>query len=228
MTKPTATPRPTRGLDPESIESAARAAAARAAAEAYHEHRLDAASGTAGPAPIGETENPAGAADPGAARRPRVVVGVDGSEQGRAALRWAADEARRLSAELVVVRAWEPEPIVSAPMVPVVVTPREVEEEATHELQHDLRDIDPVGLTLTTLVEAGGAGTLLEKHSHDADLLVVGSHGRGAVRSILLGSVSRHLIATAACPVVVVPPRAQVPLARTAEADRTEGVSAPR
>ena len=46
----------------------------------------------------------------------------------------------------------------------------------------------------------------LTRHAHDAQLLVVGTRGRGGVRSMLLGSVGREMIQRAACPVVVVPP----------------------
>jgi len=52
------------------------------------------------------------------------------------------------------------------------------------------------------LVE-GDAGEALVLQSADADLVVVGSHGRSGIKAALLGSVSRHVIDRAACPVVV-------------------------
>jgi nucleotide-binding universal stress UspA family protein len=54
-------------------------------------------------------------------------------------------------------------------------------------------------------VEPGPAAALLVRHSAEADLLVVGSRGRGAVRGALLGSVALHSVSAADCPVVVVP-----------------------
>jgi nucleotide-binding universal stress UspA family protein len=54
-------------------------------------------------------------------------------------------------------------------------------------------------------VEPGPAVAQLVRHSTDADLLVVGSRGRSAVRSALLGSVALHSVSAAECPVVVVP-----------------------
>jgi nucleotide-binding universal stress UspA family protein len=63
-----------------------------------------------------------------------------------------------------------------------------------------VRDV-PVSLH----VEPGPAAAQLVRHSADADLLVVGSRGRSAVRSALLGSVALHSVSAAECPVVVVP-----------------------
>jgi nucleotide-binding universal stress UspA family protein len=53
------------------------------------------------------------------------------------------------------------------------------------------------------LVE-GDAGDALVSESAGADLVVVGSHGRTGIKAALLGSVSRHVVDRAACPVVVV------------------------
>ena len=53
------------------------------------------------------------------------------------------------------------------------------------------------------LVE-GDAGAALVSESAGADLVVVGSHGRSGIKAALLGSVSRHVVDRAACPVVVV------------------------
>jgi nucleotide-binding universal stress UspA family protein len=53
------------------------------------------------------------------------------------------------------------------------------------------------------LVE-GDAGDVLVSESAGADLVVVGSHGRSGIKAVLLGSVSRHVVERAACPVVVV------------------------
>jgi nucleotide-binding universal stress UspA family protein len=60
--------------------------------------------------------------------------------------------------------------------------------------------------------EPGALLTLAREE--DAALIVVGSRGLGAVRSALLGSFSRSVLADAPCPVVVVPPGATLPSAR--------------
>ena len=53
---------------------------------------------------------------------------------------------------------------------------------------------------------------LLVERSHDLDLLVIGSRGYGPLHSVLLGGVSGRVIRDAACPVIVVPRGAEVPL----------------
>jgi nucleotide-binding universal stress UspA family protein len=73
--------------------------------------------------------------------------------------------------------------------------------DGIRESDLEVRDV-PVSLH----IEPGPAAARLVQLSEDADLLVVGSRGRSAVRSALLGSVSLHCASAAGCPVVVVPP----------------------
>jgi nucleotide-binding universal stress UspA family protein len=73
--------------------------------------------------------------------------------------------------------------------------------DRVRESDLEVRDV-PVSLH----IEPGPAAARLVRLSEDADLLVVGSRGRGLVRSALLGSVALHCASAAGCPVVVVPP----------------------
>jgi nucleotide-binding universal stress UspA family protein len=78
--------------------------------------------------------------------------------------------------------------------------------EAIRAGTSDARDVE------TRLVEGSPAERLLEVvREEDADFLVVGSRGRGAIAGGLLGSVARDLTQTATCPLVVVPPNASSP-----------------
>ncbi len=137
----------------------------------------------------------------------KVVVGVDGSECGRAALHWAAEEARRRGAELVVVSAWVPQGPMAGPMLApgadlwadTIESTREMLDEQVKPLK------DAEGLTWRTELVGGPPYEALEEASAEADLLVVGNHGRGAFRRAFLGSVSRHVCRHARCPVVVIP-----------------------
>jgi nucleotide-binding universal stress UspA family protein len=143
----------------------------------------------------------------------RIVVGVDGSETSRHALRWAAEEARNHAAQLHVVHAWE----VPAPSVAVGVTsgrrtaPAEGQHDEASRLVADVvRDElgeQPPGDVRTSIGRGPAAGVLLDA-ARDADLLVVGSRGLGGFRGLLLGSVSSKMASHAPCPVVIVRPAA--------------------
>ena len=52
----------------------------------------------------------------------------------------------------------------------------------------------------------GIAGEAILANAHDAELIVVGTHARGALGELVLGSVSHHVVKNSRCPVVVVPP----------------------
>ncbi len=136
----------------------------------------------------------------------KIVVGVDGSPESLVALEWAFNAALLSGAELSVVHAWlYPYPVSES-------SPREVrlpmEADAENELQSSL---DSLGSRLTDgsvvihpeLREDSAVDALL-KESDGADLVVVGSRGRGGFRARLLGSVSRTLVQHASCPVAVI------------------------
>jgi nucleotide-binding universal stress UspA family protein len=141
----------------------------------------------------------------------RVVVGVDGSDGSGTALRWALAAAARRGAELEVVAVypvglpWRWDPAIDAPHVEAVR--RDVEERARafgSEVRAGISGVDAVPVQVVTA--PGHAATVLVERSEGADLLVVGSRGRGIARSALLGSVALHCATDAHCPVVVVHP----------------------
>lgn len=134
-----------------------------------------------------------------------IVVGVDGSDCSAAAFAAACFEARRSGSRLDVVHAW----LVTEPGFPVPLSARaEVEmreqvEKALHEhVEELLASVGP--LPLDEHVDYGHPGHVLTDRSRDADLAVVGSRGRGALRAAILGSVSQYLVEHAHCPVLVV------------------------
>jgi len=138
-----------------------------------------------------------------------IVVGVDGSAGGRAALEFAAREAALRKARLRLVCAWEIEPAVygggfaptldqgtvdSFRLGAEAVVEKEV--AAAKELQPEI-DCDG------RAVQGQPADVLLEE-AGDADLIVVGNRGHGGFASLLLGSVSHQVVQHAPCPVTVV------------------------
>ena len=135
-----------------------------------------------------------------------IVVGIDGSEASRDALRWAYDEARMRSAALRVVHVW-----VYPYLGPRtgVHEPRELMEgdAATllaGELEEFRAEVPDNEVPIETRLLEGSAADGLVAESRDADLVVVGTRGRGGFSSLLLGSVSAEVAHHARCPVVLV------------------------
>lgn len=147
------------------------------------------------------------------ADRSVIVVGVDETASSRRALAWAAREAVRRSATLKVITAWTWEAVEGAPLA-AVDPPAMMETAETTQseaLEAVLAELETKPVVAREIVQSAASEALVEA-SREADLVVVGTHGRGPVRSFLLGSVSQSVIRHAQCPVVVMPPAREVHL----------------
>ncbi len=131
-----------------------------------------------------------------------VVVGVDGSEESRQALRWAFQYAQMSNAPVEAVIAWE---IPASYGWPVVYDDVQFEKQAGEALEEAIHDVLGENAdAVTRRVEQGHPASVLIAASEHAQLLVVGSRGHGAFAGMLMGSVSRHCVQHAHCPVVVI------------------------
>lgn len=141
----------------------------------------------------------------------RVVVGVDGSADCRAALRFAFDEAARRDAGLVALHAVKlPEAFPPADLWIEPEPPRwsdEVEQAVAESLAWCARHHPDVPVERRLVV--GHPVQALAKISASADLVVVGGRGRSAFTGLLLGSVARGLVHHSACPVAVIHERTE-------------------
>jgi nucleotide-binding universal stress UspA family protein len=140
-----------------------------------------------------------------ARERPSVVVGVDGSAISEGALRWAADEAKRRGADLVVVHAWQLPFTGPYPIVGPVTDVSRYEKDAQQILDRAAAAVPASDVTSKVLLLGSPSSAILEAGEF-ADLIVVGSRGVGGLERVLLGSTSTQVIHHAPCPVVVVPP----------------------
>lgn len=142
-----------------------------------------------------------------------IVVGVDGSEHAERAVHWAAEQAELEGRRLVVVstggvdaaRADERMGVVDAPVDGMQSLLHSATAIATAGVA--LAERSRPGLTVEALPTVGDPREVLVDLSREAHLIVLGSHGRGPLRSLLLGSVSAAVTKHAACPVVVCRPR---------------------
>lgn len=145
--------------------------------------------------------------------RPRVVVGVDGSPGSRAALVQGILAAARRAADVEVVSSYAIELyyLGGAPLdVPELAGIRDDTERRAQELIDEVRADEALSGTADVdvrldVVEGAPAQVLVDRSAGTA-LLVVGSRGRGVMRSALLGSVALHCVTHADCPVLVVHP----------------------
>ena len=134
----------------------------------------------------------------------RIVVGVDGSENSRAALRFAIDEAKAHGASIQAIMAWHRPYMGDAWAMPMPIDIEEMEKSYRAELETFVASADPDGIVEPILIEGSAAQGLIDA-GDGASLLVVGSRGHGGFLGLLLGSVSNQVAAHAPCPVVIVP-----------------------
>lgn len=136
-----------------------------------------------------------------------IVVGIDGSEGAILALDWAIGEARVRHDEVRLVHAWHVPTSVSMANAALPGASWTVLEDAARTILHDAGDhARQAGFEVgEVLVQHRPAAALVDQ-SRDADLLVVGTRGRGGFAGLLLGSVSQEVAHHAMCPVVIVPP----------------------
>ncbi|MER7441782.1 universal stress protein [Micromonospora avicenniae] len=150
--------------------------------------------------PVVVVRAPAGNVPAGSADGP-VVVGVDGSEQSLVALGFAAERAAQRRVPLRVIRAWSPQGAGDAA--------GNIDERLAGERTALAESLAPwrhtfPGLDATVEVAVGSPASMLVEASDGAQLVTVGTRGRGGLRGMLLGSVSQQLIQHARCPVAVV------------------------
>jgi nucleotide-binding universal stress UspA family protein len=136
-----------------------------------------------------------------------IVVGVDGSDQSLCALSWAAQEARVRRTPLHVVTAYTIPVFAASSMDAGYATldDQVIREGAEAVLQQAVARIADYDVEVHPSVETGDAAGVLLDLSEEAELLVVGSRGRGGFVGRLLGSVSSAVPAHAKCPTVTVP-----------------------
>jgi nucleotide-binding universal stress UspA family protein len=136
------------------------------------------------------------------AERPRIVVGVDGFESSKAALRWAIHQAKLTGAVVEAVTAWQIP--AGTGLVPMADMPdyhddaRTVLAEAITEMCTTDTEVE-----IRPQVVHGRAAQVLVDEAEGAELLVVGCRGHGGLAEPLLGSVGQFCVHHAPCPVVI-------------------------
>jgi nucleotide-binding universal stress UspA family protein len=137
----------------------------------------------------------------------RVIVGVDGSASSLLALTFAAEYAACHHLPLTAVRAWTFDWLTRAALDELKEVSDEIAGLEQDHLHRDVISADlPQGQSITERVIYGHPVHALLDSDATSTLVVVGSRGRGVIRSTLLGSVSQAVLRSSRIPVCVVPP----------------------
>ena len=132
-----------------------------------------------------------------------IVVGIDGSKESLAALRWALREGATRKAVVEVIHCWQPHTLTDL----AFGSPHELSRGSLCMLDNEVAAA-LAGMTekpevVQTSIHGRPATALLHRSAH-ADLLVLGAHGKTAIRDVVFGQVASSCFKHAPCPVVVV------------------------
>ena len=138
-----------------------------------------------------------------------VIVGVDDSPPSKVAVDWAARDAARRGVGLKIVHVLTPPAVMAFPDVPMPPAYLEWQEgQGRTLLENSLATARAAAgaapVEITTAMVSGPPVPVLADLSTEAQMIVVGCHGRGALARTLLGSVSTGLVHRAHCPVAII------------------------
>ena len=132
-----------------------------------------------------------------------IVVGVDGSDASKEALRWAVDQAGCTGGQVEAVVAWNFPPYIGMALVTDEFDYRAQAKAVLESSISDALGSDRPAYLRISVVKGNAARVLIDA-SRGAALLVVGNRGYGGFSEALLGSVGQHCTQHASCPVVIV------------------------
>jgi nucleotide-binding universal stress UspA family protein len=139
----------------------------------------------------------------------QILVATDFGESAAVALAYGRDLARTFNARLHVLHAVEDVMLRYSPEVGFASPDlqKNIEAAATRDLEKQITEDDRNTLTVVPVVNTGvniAAAIVDYAKANQIDLIITGTHGRGAVKHFLMGSVAERVVRTAACPVLTV------------------------
>lgn len=133
--------------------------------------------------------------------KPTIVVGVDGSPQSVLALRWAGVLAPVMEANIRAVTAWEFDFPVGR-LTPTVPNPDRVAQNVCSSAVREALGA-ATSAAVEQVIRRGSATKVLVDETQQAQLMILGSRGRGGFEGLLMGSVSTSVAEHARCPVLI-------------------------
>jgi nucleotide-binding universal stress UspA family protein len=133
-----------------------------------------------------------------------IIVAVDGSPTADLALAWAAAEARQRKTTLAVVHAWQPHAVGHDPAA--ALRTARLDDVSDETIVAALARADTTRIAeVRSVVRRGSPSRVILDAASNAELIVLGTRGRGAIKRMLLGSVAMQVAHDAAAPIVVIP-----------------------
>lgn len=145
----------------------------------------------------------------------KILIAVDNSVSAEKAAKVGYEIAAKYHADVALLNIITPSPAIANPdfgFAPAIVEIYDNEVENSSEL---LKTIERkfgnrANTTFLSSVDTATSGILQQAEEWHADLIVIGSHGRTGLNHFLMGSVAEHVARKSACPVLIVPNKAEV------------------
>ena len=137
----------------------------------------------------------------------KILVATDGSEYSQRALKTALEFARKFKADIELLYVMPMPVVYDSSVNTYIISPEEIEKQAEFAFKATLKgnDISDVTLIKKKMQGIKPARVISEEiENENIDLVVMGSHGYGAIAGSILGSVSQHVLHKAKCSVLIV------------------------
>jgi len=145
----------------------------------------------------------------------KIMIAVDNSTCSEKAARIGYEVAKTFQAEVALVNIIEPIPANINPdltLAPVFLETYDNSEENSHVLLKEIENKYGLGTPTTYLsvVDSAAHGIIQQSDAWGSDLIVIGTYGRTGLYHFLMGSVAEHVARKSACPVLIVPNKADI------------------
>lgn len=145
----------------------------------------------------------------------KILIAVDNSTSSEKAAKTGYEIAKTFGAEVALVNVIEPMPANINPdmtLAPVFLETYDNTDENSHLLLKEIESKYGMGIQTTYLsvMDSAAHGIIQQSDEWGSDLIVIGTYGRTGLYHFLMGSVAEHVARKSACPVLIVPHRADV------------------
>ena len=145
----------------------------------------------------------------------KILIAVDNSTCSEKAAKSGYEIAQKFGAEVALVNIVEPIPATmdqDLVLAPVFMETYDNSEENSHQLLKQIEDTygNGVPTTYLSVIDSAAHGIIKQSDEWGSDLIVIGTYGRSGLYHFLMGSVAEHVARKSACPVLIIPNKADV------------------